>query len=498
MSAVLPEFSPQAQRDALRQRVRAAKLRSAQMRAVILSVAVMIAGYSVLSANPVLSLVCIAVLVFIVAMLWLPNQPPILLFSLFYQWLQVTMVVWQANGQDVAVSQMDRSIPLETAVWYSLIGLAVVSGGMRLTLSGMKTDVAARAIEAAQKVDISKLIGLHVAMSIFATGFWAVVGGSSLFQVAFAIWQLKMATLFAVGYVALAQKNRMDVFVLVFAFEFLSSVGAFFSDFRFPLIVAFLALVAAPGRPGFGRILGMGFLACGAIYAGVIWSAVKDQYRDYATAGSGQHYVSIDSGSARTKLLSLIGDVNTDIAAAGADQLANRLRYVDFLAHTIAHVPAAVPHENGALLGQAVLHVLTPRVLFPDKAALIPDTEMTKKYTGLDLYAAQDTSISIGYFGDAYIDFGWPGMYIALLFVGLLQGAIYRALIQIRHVHPLICYGVASSTFLYTALFEITLIKLVGGLLSNFIVIYLLGIFVLPAISRLIARRWTLENRFVS
>jgi hypothetical protein len=498
MSAVLPEFSPQAQRDALRQRVRAAKLRSAQMRAVILSIAVLVAGYSVLSSNPILSLVSVAVLAFIVAMLWLPNQPPILLYSMFYQWLQVTMVVWQANGQDVGVAQMDRSIPLETAVWYALIGLIVVTGGMRLALSGMKMDVAARAIETAQKVDISKLIGLHIAVSMFATGFWLVVGGSALFQVAFAIWQLKMATLFAVGYVALAQKNRMDVFVLIFAFEFLSSVGAFFSDFRFPLIVAFLALVAAPGRPGFGRILGMGFLACGAIYAGVLWTAVKDQYRDYATAGSGQHFVSIDSGSARAKLVTLIGDVNSDVAAAGANQLANRLRYVDYLAHTIAHVPAAVPHENGALLGQAVLHVLTPRILFPDKPALVPDTEMTKKYTGLDLYAAQDTSISIGYFGDAYIDFGWPGMYIALLFVGLLQGFIYRTLVQMRNVHPLLCYGMAASAFLYTALFEITLIKLVGGLLSNFIVIYVLGLFVLPAISRLIVRRWTLESRYAS
>ena len=226
-----------------------------------------------------------------------------------------------------------------------------------------------------------------------------------------------------------------------------------------------------------------------------MWSAIKSEYRDYAGNSDGAHYVSVDSTRARDKLLSLIGGVDEDLAERGAQQLANRLRYVDFFAYTIAHVPAAVPHENGALLGTAVRHVLTPRVLFPDKAALVGDTDMTKKYTGLDLYAAQNTSISIGYFGDTYIDFGWPGMYIALLFVGFFQGWIYRTLLQMRNVHPLICYGVASSTFLYTALFEITLIKLIGGIMSNFLVIYALGVFVLPALSKQIAKRWTFEAR---
>jgi len=495
MASVLHPLGEQSERESLRARVRAAKVHSAQMRAIALVVTVFAAAYAALSANPILSIVAIAVLAFILAMLWLPNQPPILLFSISYQWLQVSMVIWQANSLGMPIERMDRSIPLETAVWYSLFGLAFVAGGMRLAVSGMKTDVAAKAIAAAQKVDIFKLVLLHVLVSLFATGFWATVGTGSLFQVAFAIWQLKMATLFAVGYVALAQKNRMPLFLGIFAFEFLSSVGAFFSDFRFPLIVAFLALVAAPGRPGFGRILGLGVLAVFGIYAGIMWSAIKDQYRDYASGNSGEHYVSVDSTRARDKLLTLIGGVDEDLAEHGAQQLANRLRYVDFFAHTIAHVPAAVPHENGALLGTAVMHVLTPRVLFPDKAALVGDTDMTKKYTGLDLYAAQNTSISIGYFGDTYIDFGWPGMYVALLFVGFLQGWIYRTLLQMRNVHPLICYGVASSTFLYTALFEITLIKLIGGIMSNFLVIYAMGVFILPALSRQIANRWTFEAR---
>jgi len=494
MAAVLPEFGPEAHRQEMRDRVRSARLRSAQMRAVAFTFAIFAAAYSALSANPILSIIAIATLVFILAMLWLPNQPPILMFSLFYQWLQVTMVIWQANLRGVDVELMDRTIPLEKTVWYSLAGLAFVAIGMRMAVSGMKKDAAARAIEAAQRVDISKLVLLHVLMTVFATVFWALVGTSALFQVAFAVWQMKMATLFAVGYVALAQKRRLPLFVAIFAFEFLSSVGAFFSDFRFPIIIAFLCLMAAPGRPGFGRILGMVLLCLGAIYAGVVWSSIKDQYRSFATNDSGDHYVSIDSGLARNKLLSLVGDVSSDMAEAGADQLANRLRYVDFFAYTIQHVPAAVPHENGALLGNAILHVMTPRLLFQDKKALVSDTDMTRKYTGLSLYAADYTSISIGYFGDAYIDFGWPGMYVVLLFIGLFQGFVYRALVQMPNVHPLICYGAASSTFLYTALFEVALIKLIGGILSNFLVIYVLGLFFLPAISRLIVRRWSIEK----
>jgi hypothetical protein len=137
---------------------------------------------------------------------------------------------------------------------------------------------------------------------------------------------------------------------------------------------------------------------------------------------------------------------------------------------------------------------LTPRILFPDKPPLVDDTVMTRKYTGLNLYAAQDTSISIGYFGDAYIDFGWPGMYVVLLVVGLMLGAVYRIVLQLRNVNPVLAFGAASSIFLNTALFEVTLIKLIGGVLTNLIVVYVIGVFALPAASRLIGRRWTLAK----
>jgi hypothetical protein len=492
MAIVADDFELIAAQRERRARARAARMRSVQLRTLFIIVATFASAYAALSSNPILSIVSLAVLMILLLLLWMPNQPPVFLFSLGYQWLQVTMVIWQANVAGVEVGRLDRMLPLETTVWYSLIGLVAVAGGIRLALFRMGDRIAARAIEVAASIDIYKLLTLHIVLSIFSVGLWTTVGTGALFQVAFAIDQLKMATLFAVGYVSLTQKRRIGLFVGVFLFEFFFSLGSFFSNFRFPIIVAFLALIAAPGRPGFGRVLGLIVLVVSGVFAAATWSAIKDQFRGYASTGG--HAVSIEAGQARALVFDLVDEMRTDDLSFGFNQLANRVRYVDFFAYTVQHVPAAVEHENGALFGTAVMHVLTPRILFPDKPPLVDDTELTRKYTGLNLYAAQDTSISIGYFGDAYIDFGWPGMYVVLLVVGLMLGAVYRIVLQLRNVNPVLAFGAASSIFLNTALFEITLIKLIGGVLTNLIVVYVIGVFALPAASRLIGRRWTLAK----
>src|SRR6185503_20920633 len=76
-------------------------------------------------------------------------------------------------------------------------------------------------------------------------------------------------------------------------------------------------------------------------------------------------------------------NVNSTTMSDGFDRLARRIGYLDFLSATIRNVPARFPYGNGTQLGASVLHVLQPRLFFPDKPPLISDTELTERITGV-------------------------------------------------------------------------------------------------------------------
>ena len=123
----------------------------------------------------------------------------------------------------------------------------------------------------------------------------------------------------------------------------------------------------------------------------------------------------------------------------GFENLLERISYIDFLAATMERVPKVIPHEGGTRLGEAVWHVLTPRILFPDKPEPPSDTQVTAYYTNLPnaVFASANTSISIGYLGELYIDFGVAGALLAVFLMGLIFGRCYRAIRIIPARRPL-------------------------------------------------------------
>jgi hypothetical protein len=66
-------------------------------------------------------------------------------------------------------------------------------------------------------------------------------------------------------------------------------------------------------------------------------------------------------------------------------------------------------------------HVLMPRILFPDKAAL-DDSRLTSEFTGRTIN--ENTSISIGYIAEALYDFGFPWMLAPILAIGMGLGFV--------------------------------------------------------------------------
>jgi hypothetical protein len=89
-------------------------------------------------------------------------------------------------------------------------------------------------------------------------------------------------------------------------------------------------------------------------------------------------------------------------------------------------VPSILPHTNGAILADALTHIVTPRVFFPDKPELMSDSEKVRKYSNMRVAGRESgTTIAFGYSAEAYIDFGIPLMFLPVFAFGVFLGAMY-------------------------------------------------------------------------
>jgi hypothetical protein len=95
---------------------------------------------------------------------------------------------------------------------------------------------------------------------------------------------------------------------------------------------------------------------------------------------------------------------------------------------------------------------------------------ITARYTGRDV-STLGTSISIGYVGDSYIDFGLYGAIGIPLILGLMYGWMTRQLLILNRTADVAMYlAVVTILFLPLQQFEISSIKLFPGILLQLIV----------------------------
>jgi hypothetical protein len=122
----------------------------------------------------------------------------------------------------------------------------------------------------------------------------------------------------------------------------------------------------------------------------------------------------------------------------------------------------------------ALQHVMTPRILVPDKQDVESDSLQVRRFAGI--YVAgpeQNTTISFGYAIQSYIDYGIPAMFVPVLLFAIIMGAAYRFLLRML-VHREISVAVVTVIFwmsLYAA--NKSWAKLIG--LSLTLLVYLGG-----------------------
>jgi hypothetical protein len=424
-----------------------------------------------MTSNPLLTVCAIALLPIFAHLLWRPGEPPVLFLACVLQWLQAVAGILYCDLYG-ATLWLRGGETLEKSTWLSLCAILVLAIAMRLVLPKQRTQPKLVSQMAVLRED--RLFTLYL-LSFFIFSFLGAVAFyiSALTQIITAIISLKWAVIFLFAYAVFLNKKGYGRLTLVICLEVAVGFLGFFSGFKTIFFILLLALPAASAHIKVNRVILMGAIAVMMFFLCIFWSAIKVDYRDFLNQGAKQQVVVVSVSERISKLGELITELGPDDFWRGLDELLLRVTYVEYFSQVIYNVPENIDFEHGKLWKEAIVHVMTPRIFFPKKAAL-EDSERTSYYTGQEVSGVeQGTSIGIGYIGESYIDFGPIGMFCPIFGLGMFFGLVYRYFVFYQPIKVL-GFGLATAVLMLGANnIETSNIKLVGGNLSAFLVLAL-------------------------
>src|SRR5258705_7219230 len=248
----------------------------------------------------------------------------------------------------------------------------------------------------------------------------------------------------------------------------------YFAGFREPLIMSAIAIFEVFDRRdvrhwGFAAVLA---LVLGA--SSLLWVSVRGQLREemddeVVTASRLERFE-----RARTVSSGLFQQGGADYVYS-MQVLIDRLWAIHYPAMAIERVPFLIPHTDGQIIRDALVHLVTRRVLDPEKAALPSDSDMVRKYSGVNVAGAETgTSIAFGYAAESYVDFGLPWMFVPVLVWGFVIGIAYQAWLTVIRHRELAVALVTGMFWLTLYLFERSWAKPLGSTVT--MMVYLGGL----------------------
>lgn len=437
-------------------------------KALILVVLISTALGMLASPEPLLVGLAGAVMILGVVLLWRRSDVPLLLLPFGLQWLSVSLKVIQSAVTGAPINSFaEFGGDIRSAAYFALIALAALAVGLRIGCGRMRVN--RRALLAAEVVRWPEKQVLYASIGAIIVGHVLDAFAFSLGparQVAVGLGGVGLAGVFLLTYWCVARRRSLRILGIVMLAEIVFGFTGFFSGFLGPLLV--MAIAATTARPWITfKAFAVATLAAAVLLiTAVFWSAIKPGYRHFLNAGTGAQVVLQPIESRLNYLANAVSEFDREQFAEGFDALIKRQSYIDFLSHTLQYVPSSLPHEHGARLMETAVHIVTPRILFPNKPPLPSDTVVTKHYTGLAINDQTYTSISIGYLGELYIDFGKIGAIITTLLLGIGAGRLYTLVATLKSTPLLLNISLAATSIIPLMFFETALIKIIGGTLT--------------------------------
>lgn len=433
-----------------------------------------VTGIAAFSASPLIGLLIVGAYLLGVRLLWQPTESQGLFFALSYQWMQVFASVAQSFLDGASISDTLGGEHFEMAAGLSALGLIFWAIGINLAIAKQASFTTESLAKGLRSIKLKKLTLAWVAVSIVNVGFseiGAVLPGVRQALIAFVIVKWLIVFLLLQRWMFLREGGM--VMLLVFLIELGVGMLGFFSGFKTVFLVSLTAASGVTVLTGkSSKVTGLMWTLM--VFVLVIWQGIKGPYREFLSQGERSQSVNVSMVERVKWLGTRIAMVDVESMSEGWKSGLSRLSYIEYFGHSIRFVPAMVPHTNGQLWLEALVHPLTPRMFFPNKPA-IHDSDRTNAFTG-QVVAGNDegTSVSIGYMGESYIDFGKLLMFAPILLWGGVVGLGYRVLRR-NAPHPILGSGLACCWIISQVVYlETSNIKLTGGVLSSFLVLLVL------------------------
>jgi hypothetical protein len=428
------------------------------------------AGAAFAFSDSLLPTVAIGALWVIWRLLREPDMPPVFAFAASYQWLQVSISLfyYQFSGR---THWMWTDVDARPWILVSLAG--VVSLACGIWFARRSRPVYVPGGERRLPFSLTGLAGIYFALLF---GSFALVQAAQIFPVLYGLYQgivmfslSRLAVLYVLFRRLLRPPARWLPFAALIAWEVVFGFTGYFGGFKEALIVALLAVTARFDRHRVSHWVSVISVTLVLGVASVTWTAIKPEYR----AAIDEDPNRLATRSARfeeARGLARIWFRNPGDILETIDYTVNRIGAVYFPALAFARVPRFEPHTGGTFFLHAFQHVLTPRLFFPDKGALIGDSEKVRRYAGVYVAGEESgTSIAFGYMPEMYVDFGVPLMFAPCFLLGWLIGRIANWFERrVRHRELLVGF-LAYSCWIALYLYERSWDKMIGQSLTTFL-----------------------------
>ena len=221
-----------------------------------------------------------------------PGEPPILLYVVMLQWLQVATRVFHADLEGVSSTTSGRGgyagRVRDPAGPAALIALPWDCGSARDLW--LHANERARTGELAN-VSFAPVRGLHRLDGRRAGVDPHRMEHAGLQQLIFPLAYLKWVALFALAITVFSGHEGKAFLVAATGIEVLLGLGGYFSDFKTVFFVLVIAALSAGVRLTWRRIVAAAICAGVALMLIVVWTGVKEKYRAYLNQGTNAQVV---------------------------------------------------------------------------------------------------------------------------------------------------------------------------------------------------------------
>jgi hypothetical protein len=415
----------------------------------------------------------------LISQLQQPYKPSVFTIILIYHFVQISASIWQCNYLGKGINY--RSDNTEVAVIVSYIGL------LFLFLPIIYYQNKIPRLSLSQFTNYANELSIDKTFRVYVVGFFAMNALTgvaflipSLTQIIFSLGNIKWFLFLLFGFQSILKNRKRKEFYIFCALEFAIGFYSYFSEFKtilFFITFLFLSLLA---YVRFNKLLISLLSLVVLVFAGIFWTSVKGEYREFLNKGSKTQSVQVEKREALNKLLELSDKQDESSFNDATAGFLDRLQYIYHFAKAIDRVPSVIPYQNGTNWSSTLSFVLTPRLIDPNKGTYDASVKATK-FTGIRYNGVKrGTSVSLGYFADGYIDFGYIGMFIPLLILGFIYGKSYFYFVKNSSNNFVFNFAVVGALYMELFAFESDNIFVFGRLYVNLIVFFLLKRFVFP------------------